>query len=135
MSIELTPREPPYITWPPRFRRRSWNQMSSQQRGTKMVSNCQQIQKHKKCMPTSSKASKISILGWCIVQTTVLPVSTVFRTVRITMAAALASKPEVGSSMKIIDGFATSSTAIVRRFLCSVDNPVEPCLPTNACLS
>ncbi|KAL0837454.1 hypothetical protein Bca101_089344 [Brassica carinata] len=53
------------------------------------------------------------MLGWWIVQTTVLPVSTVFLTVLITMAAALESSPEVGSSMKIMDGFATSSTAII----------------------
>ncbi|GER52402.1 putative endonuclease or glyc s in 277 species: Archae - 0 [Striga asiatica] len=61
-----------------------------------------------------------------MVQTTVLPVSTVFLTVLITIAAARASRPEVGSSMNIIEGFATSSTAIVNLFLCSVDNPVTP---------
>nr|GLL36388.1 hypothetical protein AXF42_Ash020690 [Ipomoea trifida] len=43
-----------------------------------------------------------------MVHTTVLPVSTVFLTVRITIAAALASSPDVGSSMNIIDG--TSDT-------------------------
>uniref|UniRef100_A0A7N0SXS2 Uncharacterized protein n=1 Tax=Kalanchoe fedtschenkoi TaxID=63787 RepID=A0A7N0SXS2_KALFE len=69
-----------------------------------------------------------------MVQTTVLPVSTVLRTVRITMAAALASSPDVGSSMKIMEGFATSSTAIVRRFLCSVDRPELPGRPTKAFL-
>jgi hypothetical protein len=53
-----------------------------------------------------------------MVQTTVLPVSTVFLTVRITIAAALASNPDVGSSMKIMDGLATNSTAIVN--LCVV---------------
>lgn len=83
---------------------------------------------------TSSNASKISILGWCMVQTTVLPVSTVLRTVRITIAAARASSPDVGSSIKIIEGFATSSTAIVNLFLCSVDKPELPGIPTKACL-
>nr|GMD85487.1 Coatomer subunit beta-1 [Ipomoea batatas]GMD90779.1 Coatomer subunit beta-1 [Ipomoea batatas] len=47
-----------------------------------------------------------------MVQTTVLPVSTVFLTVLITIAAALASSPEVGSSMNMMEGFATNSTAI-----------------------
>jgi len=64
----------------------------------------------------------------------VLPVSTAFLTVLITIAAALASRPEVGSSMKIIEGLATSSTAIVNRFLCSVDSPVTPGSPTMASL-
>ncbi len=81
---------------------------------------------------TSSKASKISMLGWWMVQTTVRPVLTVFRTVRITMAAARASNPLVGSSMKIMDGLATSSTAMVNLFLCSVDNPLWPGNPTSA---
>ncbi|MFS7971038.1 hypothetical protein Hanom_Chr09g00828031 [Helianthus anomalus] len=67
-----------------------------------------------------------------MVQTTVLPVSTVFLTVLITMAAALASSPEVGSSIKIMDGLATSSTAIVNLFLCSVDSPLTPGSPTSA---
>ncbi|KAJ7011889.1 hypothetical protein NC653_002092 [Populus alba x Populus x berolinensis] len=50
------------------------------------------------------------------------------------MAAALASRPEVGSSMKMMEGLATSSTAIVNLFLCSVDNPVIPGSPTTASL-
>uniref|UniRef100_A0A2P2KI17 Uncharacterized protein n=1 Tax=Rhizophora mucronata TaxID=61149 RepID=A0A2P2KI17_RHIMU len=50
------------------------------------------------------------------------------------MAAALASRPEVGSSMNIIEGFATSSTAIVSLFLCSVESPVVPGSPTIAFL-
>lgn len=83
---------------------------------------------------TSSKASNMSMLGWWIVHTTVLPVSTVFLTVLITMAAALASRPDVGSSIKMIEGLATSSTAIVNLFLCSVDNPVIPGRPTIASL-
>jgi hypothetical protein len=49
-----------------------------------------------------------------------------------TIAAALASRPEVGSSMNIIEGFATSSTAIVSLFLCSIDNPLTPGRPTIA---
>nr|GMD48967.1 transmembrane protein, putative [Ipomoea batatas] len=53
---------------------------------------------------TSSNDSKISMLGWWIVQTIVLPVSTMFLTVLITIAAALASSPDVGSSMKTIKG-------------------------------
>lgn len=51
-----------------------------------------------------------------------------------TIAAALASKPEVGSSMNIIDGFDTSSTAIVNRFRCSFDMPLTPGKPTKASL-
>ena len=39
-----------------------------------------------------------------MVHTTVLCVSTVLRTVRITMAAARASSPDVGSSIKIMEG-------------------------------
>ncbi|KAL1169203.1 hypothetical protein V6Z11_A05G131900 [Gossypium hirsutum] len=70
-----------------------------------------------------------------MVHTTVLPVSTVFLTVLITIAAALASSPEVGSSMKMIEGFATSSTAIVSLFRCSVDKPFTPGKPTMACLN
>jgi hypothetical protein len=51
-----------------------------------------------------------------------------------TIAAARASSPDVGSSMNIIEGLATSSTAIVSRFLCSVDSPVLPGSPTKAFL-
>jgi hypothetical protein len=36
--------------------------------------------------------------------------------------------------MKIIEGFATSSTAIVNLFLCSVDSPLTPGRPTIASL-
>ena len=43
-------------------------------------------------------ASKMSMDGWWMVQTTVRPVLTVLRTVRITIAAARASRPDVGSS-------------------------------------
>ncbi|KAK6786753.1 hypothetical protein RDI58_015278 [Solanum bulbocastanum] len=49
-----------------------------------------------------------------MVHTTVQPVSTVFLTVLITIAAALASSPEVDSSMNIMEGLATSSTAILQ---------------------
>ncbi|KAK3026923.1 hypothetical protein RJ639_040329 [Escallonia herrerae] len=45
--------------------------------------------------------------------------------------AALASKPEVGSSINTMDAFETSSTAIVSRFCCSVDMPLTPGKPTN----
>ena len=65
-------------------------------------------------------------------QTTVHPVSTVLLTAHITIAAALASRPDVGSSMKIKDGLATNSTAIVSLFLCSVDRPSTPGRPTRA---
>uniref|UniRef100_A0A7C9D2K3 Uncharacterized protein n=1 Tax=Opuntia streptacantha TaxID=393608 RepID=A0A7C9D2K3_OPUST len=51
------------------------------------------------------------------------------------MAAALASSPEVGSSMKMIDGLATSSTAIVSLFRCSVERPFTPGSPTSAPLN
>lgn len=74
------------------------------------------------------------MLGWWIVHTVVLPVATIFFTVRITTAAALASKPEVGSSMNIMEGFETSSTAIVSLFLCSVDSPLLPGIPTKESL-
>ncbi|GER36588.1 solute carrier family 2 [Striga asiatica] len=67
-----------------------------------------------------------------MVHTTVLPVSTVFLTVLITIAAALASSPDVGSSMNIIEGLATNSTAIVSLFLCSVESPLTPGKPTRA---
>ncbi|KAH0448685.1 hypothetical protein IEQ34_022485 [Dendrobium chrysotoxum] len=66
------------------------------------------------------------MLGWWIVQTTVLPVSTILLIARITIAAARASKLDVGSSKNIIDGLATNSTAIVKRFRCSIDNPLMP---------
>ncbi|KAF4372423.1 hypothetical protein F8388_027096 [Cannabis sativa] len=49
--------------------------------------------------------------------------------------AALASNPEVGSSMNTIEGFATSSTAMVNLFRCSVERPLTPGNPTSACLS
>lgn len=76
----------------------------------------------------------MSMLGWWMVQTTVLPVSTTFFTALITIAAARASKPEVGSSMNMMEGFATSSTAIVSRFRCSVDKPLTPGKPTSESL-
>lgn len=69
-----------------------------------------------------------------MVQTTVLPVSATFFTARMTIAAALASRPEVGSSINIMEGLATSSTAIVSRFLCSVERPLTPAIPTSASL-
>nr|GMD54212.1 premnaspirodiene oxygenase-like [Ipomoea batatas] len=53
---------------------------------------------------------------------------------RITIAAALASRPDVGSSMKMMDGLATSSTATVNRFLCSVERPSTPGSPTRESL-
>jgi len=52
---------------------------------------------------------------------TVLPVSTVFLTVRMTIAEALASHPDVSSAVKIMEGLATSSTAIVSLLRCSVE--------------
>jgi hypothetical protein len=48
------------------------------------------------------------------------------------MAADLASNPDVGSSMNTIEGFATSSTAIVNLLRCSVDKPFTPGRPTRA---
>lgn len=76
----------------------------------------------------------MSILGWWMVQTTVLPVATTFFTALITIAAARASKPEVGSSINMIDGLATSSTARVNRLRCSVDKPPTPAMPTKESL-
>ncbi|KAK3005012.1 hypothetical protein RJ639_016129 [Escallonia herrerae] len=55
---------------------------------------------------------------------------TTFLTARMTIAAALASKPVVGSSINITAGLATSSTAIVSRLRCSVDRPLTPGIPT-----
>lgn len=72
------------------------------------------------------------MLGWCMVQTTVRPVSATFFTARMTIAADLASRPDVGSSMNIIDGLETSSTATVSRLRCSVDRPLTPGMPTKA---
>nr|GMD12049.1 Coatomer subunit beta-1 [Ipomoea batatas] len=66
-----------------------------------------------------------------MVHTIVLPVATTFFTARITIAAALASSPVVGSSMKMIEGFATSSTAIVSRFRCSVERPLAEVVMLN----
>jgi len=43
---------------------------------------------------SSSKDSKMSMEGWWMVHTMVLPVLTMLRTVLITIAAALASSPE-----------------------------------------
>lgn len=65
-----------------------------------------------------------------MVQTMVLPVATTFFTARITTAAARASKPDVGSSINIIDGLETSSTAMVSLLRCSVDKPLWPGMPT-----
>jgi hypothetical protein len=79
---------------------------------------------------TSLKASNMSMLGWWMVHTVVLPVATTFFTTRITIAAALASKPDVGSSIKIIEGLETSSTAIVSLLRCSVERPLWPGMPT-----
>lgn len=69
-----------------------------------------------------------------MVHTTVRPVSATFFTARITIAAARASNPDVGSSMNMIEGLDTSSTAIVSRFLCSVDSPLTPGNPTKESL-
>lgn len=38
--------------------------------------------------------------------------------------------PDVGSSMKMTEGLATSSTAMVSRFLCSTESPEMPGRPT-----
>ena len=70
------------------------------------------------------------MLGWCMVQTVVLPVDTTFFTARITTAAARASRPDVGSSIKIIDGLETSSTAMVSLLRRPVDKPLRPGMPT-----
>ena len=40
--------------------------------------------------------------------------------------------PEVGSSMKTMEGLPTSSTAMVSRFLCSTDKPLWPGRPITA---
>ncbi|GJW34736.1 hypothetical protein Tco_0057656 [Tanacetum coccineum] len=51
------------------------------------------------------------------------------------MAAALASNPEVGSSMKIIDRFATSSTAMVNFFRYPFECPLTHGNQTSASLN
>ena len=43
--------------------------------------------------------------------------------------------PEVGSSMNTMEGLATSSTAIVSRFLASTERPLTPGRPTSALLN
>ena len=42
--------------------------------------------------------------------------------------------PEVGSSMKTMEGLATSSTAMVSLLRCSTDSPLWPGRPTTALL-
>ena len=48
----------------------------------------------------SSKDSKMSMLGWWMVHTMVRPVLTMLRTVLITMAAALASRPVTAHTLR-----------------------------------
>lgn len=81
------------------------------------------------------KSIKILMLRLMMVYTIVRPKSTVFLTVLITIAAALASSPEVGSFMNIIEGLATSLTAIVNLFHCSVERSFTPGSPTSPPLS
>ena len=66
-----------------------------------------------------SKELKISLDGWWMVQTMVRCMLATARTQRMTTAAAWPSSPEVGSSMKITAGLATSSTSMLRRLRCS----------------
>ncbi|KAH0467772.1 hypothetical protein IEQ34_002805 [Dendrobium chrysotoxum] len=54
--------------------------------------------------------------------------------VLITIDADLASSPEVGSSINIMEGLETNSTAIVSRLRCSVDKPFTPGRPTTVSL-
>ncbi|KAF4355008.1 hypothetical protein G4B88_008483 [Cannabis sativa] len=63
------------------------------------------------------------------VDTRLVNVSATFFTALMTIAADLASKPVVGSSIKIMDGFETSSTAIVSRLRCSFERPLTPGYP------
>ncbi|KAK3012422.1 hypothetical protein RJ639_011448 [Escallonia herrerae] len=86
-------------------------------------------------MSQGNISEEVILIAQAVFKTTVRPVSTVFLTVRITIAAALASSPDVGSSMKMMEGLATNSTAIVSLFLCSVDRPSTPGRPTSASLS
>lgn len=83
---------------------------------------------------TSSNTSIVSMLGYWMVYTTILFVWTIFFTAHMMTAIALASRPEVGSSMDIMDGLETSFTAIVSRFFCSFDIPLVPRIPTKASL-
>ena len=66
-----------------------------------VVVHCKQLaapHNQQRGQTASGRTSKMSMEGWWMVQTTVRPVLTVLRTVRITMAAARASSPDVGSS-------------------------------------
>ena len=65
-----------------------------------------------------SKELKISADGWWMVQMIVRCMLATARTQRMTTAAAWPSSPEVGSSMKMTLGLATSSTAMLRRLRC-----------------
>ncbi|KAG4382663.1 hypothetical protein GLYMA_14G133850v4 [Glycine max] len=51
------------------------------------------------------------------------------------MDVALASNPDVGSSMNFIEGLATTSTAIVSLLRYLVERPLTPGKPTKASLS
>ncbi|KAE9260175.1 hypothetical protein PF008_g33181 [Phytophthora fragariae] len=53
----------------------------------------------------------------------VRPESAILRTPFMMSLAERASRPLVGSSMKMMLGCATSSTPMVTRFICSVDDP------------
>jgi hypothetical protein len=64
----------------------------------------------------------MAALGWWIVHTTVRPDLATFCSTRMTMAAARASSPDVGSSANTIEGLATSSTPSVTRLFCSIDS-------------
>ncbi len=87
------------MVWPPRFKSSSSsNACTTRASQAPLLSlffpTAVQLQLWEKCSniwihPTS----KISMLGWCTVHVMVRPVSTMFLTTRITMAAALASRP------------------------------------------
>lgn len=78
--------------------------------------------------PLQSKISlsnllKISVDGWWITLTTVLPLLAKSLNKNIIVTAVFESSPVVGSSKNIIDGFVRSSTPIEVRFLSPPDIP------------
>mmetsp|Transcript_72695 Transcript_72695/g.137378 ORF Transcript_72695/g.137378 Transcript_72695/m.137378 type:complete len:86 (-) Transcript_72695:235-492(-) len=49
------------------------------------------------------------------------------------LTVAAPSRPEVGSSMNIIDGIATSSRPMLTRFFCPPETPLFSGVPTTLC--
>ena len=69
------------------------------------------------------KRAKVSAEGWWMVQTTVRPASTSAFTEVITSRAMAESRPDVGSSRKMMSGFVMVSVAMESRFSCPPEMP------------